>query len=233
MQRNWIELRPKNISFTSLSASASKSQNSLRRCNLFEVNGALHIQMEFIGGERLFSTVSFQGEEKILKATESENGPLFKSHSSTRLNSRRRWWSTFTDEALADNATLAPQLTYFLTLELAAQWVMQVLHKLNRPTVQRAVCMVFALGPGVFGVNEWLLLVAWRAPLPPTVPPALVMRPATAVTSSPRCNRRHWLHSNIYTLVLLSSAQNPCHLHFVMWHFNEKWKGGKSGGQVW
>ena len=134
MQRNWIELRPKNISFTSLSASASKSQNSLRRCNLFEVNGALHIQMEFIGGERLFSTVSFQGEEKILKATESENGPLFKSHSSTRLNSRRRWWSTFTDEALADNATLAPQLTYFLTLELAAQWVMQVLHKLNRTT---------------------------------------------------------------------------------------------------
>ena len=134
MQRNWIELRPKNISFTSLTASASKSQNSLRRCNLFEVNGALHIQMEFIGGERLFSTVSFQGEEKILKATESENGPLFKSHSSTRLNSRRRRWSAFTDEALADNATLAPQLTYFLTQELAAQWVMQVLHKLNRTT---------------------------------------------------------------------------------------------------
>ena len=79
-----------------------------------------------------------------------------------------------------NNATLPPQLTYFLTV---VRWELKVsyasfptLHKLNRPILHRALHgMVFALGTGVFGVNEWLLLPTWRVPWRPTVANFLII----------------------------------------------------------
>ena len=52
----------RNLAELSSGPKISLSQNSLR-CSLLEVNGG-HLQMEFIGGERLFSTVHFQDWKK-------------------------------------------------------------------------------------------------------------------------------------------------------------------------